>query len=159
MTGIVKVVFKKTNECYISYSRKCENILNQLEQHVKDESKKNTTRLHDLIEEFGIGEFSYEVIKQLPEGTTKELLEKEKLKAIKEHNPSLNSYKDKEARITTPLEEVMKEISSFREELKGEDNGVIASMMEKEFQDLKENYLNPIYDKLRELVQIGRKDK
>ena len=121
MTGIFKIDFTTTNECYIGWTRNFESVMEQLIKHAN--TKEATNRLHDLIKEHGEAHFKATLLVPLPEGASKELLQKEKAKAIALHKPSLNSPQDRAMKTTTPIEDVNAKLDRIL--LLLEDNGLL----------------------------------
>lgn len=104
IVGIARVIFTKTNEFSIHYTRNFEDLLDQIEEHANNPLKKNASRLYDLMEEFGKENFKAELLVPMSNGATKEDLSEAKRKAIMKYKPTLNNHQDRTDRGLTPLE-------------------------------------------------------
>jgi len=96
-TAIFKMDFTKTNECYIGFTRDFDTIIEQFENHIK-QNKPDRNRVHDLMEEFGKEYFVATNLQTFPTGTRydDDIVQKAKAKYIRDYKPTLNNFKDRQ---------------------------------------------------------------
>lgn len=152
-TGIYRTIFTKTNECYIGWNRNIDSLFDQIDSG-KKKGQKSNSRFHDLYDEFGRDAFKIEVLEEHSEGASKELLNERKLHFINKYKPTLNNKTDYNKPQQTPLEVVLEKMEEITASSSSKDDNEVMKRidhLERGLQEIKDEYLNPIYNKLREL--------
>lgn len=111
IVGIARVIFTKTNEFSIHYTRNFDALLDQIEEHANNPLKPNKSRLYDLMAEFGKEYFNAELLVSMSGGATAEDLSEAKRKAVIKYKPTLNNRQDMADRGITPLESLIERIT------------------------------------------------